>query len=61
MKPNGWTLFSVLLLVLGVAFWAWMGTTYGNWADVGVYSVGVTLVGFGLLGTLVSLKTARTA
>ena len=61
MKFTGWTLLSLALLVLGVAFWAWMGTTYGNWTDVGVYSIGVTLVGFGLVGTLVSLTSSSRA
>ena len=56
MKFNGWTLLSLALLVLGVAFWVWMGTTYNNWTDVGVYSVGVTLIGFGLVGALVSMS-----
>lgn len=55
MRFTVWTALSLVLLVLGVAFWAWMGTTYDNWSDVGVYSIGVTLVGFGLVGTFVSL------
>lgn len=55
MKFTGWTLLSLALLLLGVGFWVYMGTTYDNWGDVGVYSVGVTLIGFGLVGTLLSL------
>lgn len=55
MRFTLWTVLSLILLVVGVAFWAWMGTTYNNWTDVGVYSIGVTLVGFGLVGTFVSL------
>lgn len=61
MKFTGWTVLSLALLLLGVAFWAYMGATYDNWGDVGVYSVGITLIGFGLIGTLVSLKTTRSA
>jgi hypothetical protein len=59
MKFTGWTLLSLAILVLGIAFWVWMGTTRNNWTDVGVYSVGVTLIGFGLVGTLVSLGERR--
>lgn len=55
MRFTPWTILSLVLLVLGIAFWVWMGTTYDNWTDVGVYSIGVTLVGFGLVGTFVSL------
>ncbi|MFA5861154.1 MAG: hypothetical protein WDA16_05615 [Candidatus Thermoplasmatota archaeon] len=55
MKFNGWTILSLVLLLLGAAFWLYMGTTYNNWTDVGVYAVGVTLIGFGLVGMLVSL------
>ena len=55
MRFTLWTVLSLVLVVIGVAFWVWMGTTYDNWTDVGVYSIGVTLVGFGLVGTFVSL------
>lgn len=55
MRVNGWTILSLALLVLGVAFWLYMSVTYGNATDVGVYAVGITLVGFGLLGAGVSL------
>lgn len=55
MAFNGWTALSLLVLLLGVAFWLYMGLTYGNWTDVGVYALGVTLVGFGVAGTLASL------
>lgn len=55
MAFNGWTALSLLVLLLGVAFWLYMGLTYNNWTDVGVYALGVTLVGFGVAGTLASL------
>lgn len=61
MRFNGWTALSLLVLLVGVAFWLYMGTTYGNWTDVGVYAVGVTLIGFGVAGTLASLATPRPA
>ena len=55
MRANVWTILSVLVLLLGVAFWLYMGTTYSNWSDIGVYSVGVTLIGLGLAGALASM------
>lgn len=61
MALNGWTVLSLALLLLGVAFWLYMGLTYGNWSDVGVYSVGITLIGFGAAGTLASMAAQRRA
>lgn len=61
MAFNRWTVLSLILLALGVIFWVWQGTTNGNWTDVGVYAVGVTLIGFGLVGALVSLSKPKTA
>ena len=55
MRTNGWTILSVLVLLLGVAFWLYMGTTYSNWTDIGVYSVGIVLIGLGVTGALASM------
>jgi hypothetical protein len=38
------------LLVAALAFYLWWGLTTGVWIDNGVYSVVVTLAGFGLAG-----------
>jgi len=59
MRFNGWTVLSLVVLLLGVAFWLYMGTRYSNWTDVGVYSVGIVLVLFGALGMLVSMSRRR--
>ncbi len=59
MALNRWTILSLAVLLLGVAFWLYMGLNYNNWLDVGVYAIGITLVGFGLVGTLVSLAEPR--
>lgn len=61
MKFTAWTILSLALLLLGIGFWVYMGATFGNWGDVGVYAVGVTLIGFGLVGTLISLREPRRA
>lgn len=55
MRFNAWTALSLLVLLLGLGFWLYMGLNYDNWTDVGVYSVGITLVGFGLAGALASM------
>lgn len=61
MAFNGWSVLSLAILLLGVAFWLYMGLTFGNWTDVGVYSVGVTLIGFGAVGTLASMSRRAVA
>lgn len=55
MRFNAWTALSVVVLLVGIGFWLYMGTTYDTWSDVGVYSVGITLVGLGVAGALVSM------
>jgi hypothetical protein len=59
MAFNRWTILSLAVLLLGVAFWLYMGLNYDNWTDVGVYAIGITLVGFGVAGALVSMAEPR--
>lgn len=59
MAFNRWTILSLAVLLLGVAFWLYMGATFGNWSDVGVYAIGITLIAFGAVGALVSLSEPR--
>lgn len=61
MRFTGWTALSLLVLLLGIGFWLYMGMNYGNWTDVGVYSVGIVLVGFGVAGALASMSTRAPA
>lgn len=49
-----WGPISILLLLLGVAWYLYFGTVWGRWGDVGVYSVGVMLLGFGAAGIFAS-------
>lgn len=56
MRFTAWTALSILLLLAGLGFWAAMGLTYGNWTDIGVYSVAVVLLGFGAFGLLASTR-----
>ena len=57
MRATPMFLVSAVLLVSGIVFFLYMGASFGNWGDVGVFSVTATLVGFGLFGIL----AARTA
>lgn len=45
-----WGPVSIVLLILGVVWYLSFGAFFGRWTDVGVYSVTVMLVGFGLAG-----------
>lgn len=61
MRFNAWTGLSLLVLLLGIGFWLYMGTQHNNWTDVGVYSVGIVLVGFGVAGLLASMGRRQPA
>ncbi len=41
-----------LLAALGVAFYISWSYLYGTWTDIGVYSVSVVMIGFGVIGYL---------
>ena len=45
-----WGPVALVLAVLGVLWYLVFGLLYGRWTDVGVYSVTVMLLGFGLAG-----------
>lgn len=55
MGFNGWTALSLVVLLLGIGLWLYLGSLAGDFMDVGVYSVGITLVGLGAAGTLASM------
>ena len=38
------------LTFLGILFYVLWGVAYGGWFDIGVYSITVVLLGFGLVG-----------
>ena len=45
--------FYYLLIPLALLFWIGWGLTYGVWWNIGIYSVLVVLLGFGLIGGFV--------
>lgn len=56
---NEKTIVSLLVLLAGILFYIYWGATYGVWADIGIYSITIILVLFGLFGTLLSLLEAE--
>ena len=42
--------FYYLLIPLALLFWLGWGLKFGVWWDIGIYSVLVVLLGFGLIG-----------
>lgn len=45
---------SFALLLAGVAFYVGWSIAYGDWNDIGLYSVSVILILFGILGVVLS-------
>jgi hypothetical protein len=44
--------FCLLLLIAGILLYLSWGLLFNVWADIGLYSMVVLLVGFGLIGTI---------
>lgn len=49
---NVTTIFYYLLFIFGILFYLSWGMLYGEWTDVGVYSLTIIMVGFGFIGML---------
>ncbi|MBT5391270.1 MAG: hypothetical protein HOL22_02880 [Euryarchaeota archaeon] len=46
---GGWNkLFGAWSLLLGIVFYFFYGISYTGWIDIGVYSMSVALIAFGL-------------
>lgn len=54
-----WGPVSLALIVLGLVWYLYFGAVWSRWADVGVYSVAVMLLGFGLAGYWASRAMAE--
>jgi hypothetical protein len=60
VKNMNWiSIASLLLLLAGVLFYIYWGVTYGVWADIGIYSITLIFVLFGIFGLLVSLLESK--
>jgi hypothetical protein len=56
VKNFNWkTIASFLVLLAGILFYLYWGITYDVWTDIGIYSITIILVLFGLFGVLLSL------
>ena len=45
--------FYYMLIPLALLFWIGWGLKFGIWWDIGLYSILVTMIGFGLIGGLI--------
>ncbi|MEM0127978.1 MAG: DUF3149 domain-containing protein [Thermoplasmatales archaeon] len=50
---------SLILVVGAVVFYLGWSITYGDWNDIGLYSISVILILFGILGVVVSRLKMR--
>ena len=56
-----WFIFSIILIIVGIAFyWGW-GITFGTWnffqvENIGAYVITFILIGFGVIGALLNKK-----
>jgi hypothetical protein len=57
---NAYTIFALIVLIVGILFYISWGLRYGVWADIGIYSITIVLVLGGLLGTILSLTMEKT-
>jgi len=46
--------FSWIILIIGVVFYFSWSFLYDAWTDLGVYSISITLIVFGILGALLA-------
>jgi len=56
---NFYTIVSILALIAGILFYIYWGTRYGVWYDIGIYSVVIVLVMFGIIGILLTLMEKK--
>ena len=56
LSRNMIRIFYLLLLVGGLGLYVIWGATTGVWTDVGLYSITIMMVLFGLFGTLLYSK-----
>ncbi|RLF45534.1 MAG: hypothetical protein DRN29_06525 [Thermoplasmata archaeon] len=54
-KINAKTAFSLLVLLAGIIFYVAWSAKFNAWTDIGVYTVTIILVGFGAIGSILSL------
>ncbi len=48
-----WIISWILIAIGAIFYFAW-GLLYDVWTDIGLYSLSVTLIGFGILGVILA-------
>jgi len=56
---NWKTLLALLTLIAGILIFIYWGTRYGVWTDIGIYTLTIVLVLFGVFGILLSLTEQK--
>jgi len=56
IKINAKLIFSLFVIAIGILFYLAWNIKYHAWTDIGIYSVTVILVSFGILGSLLSIE-----
>ena len=56
---NLYTLFSIILVLAGIAIYIYWVARYGIAYDIGIYSLAIVFVLGGILGILISLRKTK--
>ncbi|MEM2935012.1 MAG: hypothetical protein QXF32_01430 [Candidatus Thermoplasmatota archaeon] len=60
MKINAKIILCLLVIIAGIAFYLLWNLKYNAWTDIGIYSITIFFVGFGVFGLLYSaIKTGQ--
>ncbi len=54
VKVDVYTVFSGLIIAVGIISYVWWSTTYNAWTDIGIYSFSVIFILLGTFGFLLS-------
>ncbi|RLF62158.1 MAG: hypothetical protein DRN16_02340 [Thermoplasmata archaeon] len=54
MRLNAKSIFSILVIAIGLIFYIFWSITYNIWFDIGIYSVTIIFVASGVFGLLIS-------
>jgi len=46
--------FFVLLFVVGVVLYFWYAITFGAWLDIGIVTISMPFIGFGIVGMILN-------
>jgi len=56
---NIFTIISILFLLAGIFHYLYWGARYGDWFDIGIYSLTIVLVIPGIIGILLTLREKK--